>query len=129
MKRLVFSLTVFMLAATQPGRADWISFGFGGTFEASEIDTLTKWINDDCRPDEMANIMSFSYRGLNPLNIQVFCYKGGTGKLGKVKIVKTNYDYFFEQLKGAATGVILGFELDQEKNMVPTGKIILLTKE
>ena len=78
-----------------PGVAQqrWSTFHFGGEFNDAQVAMLTSWINDTCRPDEMGHIAGFSYQEApgKPLNLQVYCRQGGTGKLGKVKVVRSAY--------------------------------------
>jgi hypothetical protein len=71
----------------------WIRFHFGGEFSDAQVAMLTSWINDTCRPDEMGHIAGFSYQEApgKPLNLQVYCRQGESGKLGKVKVVRTAY--------------------------------------
>ena len=77
-------------AVAQP---HWITFHIGGGFNDAQAVKLTYWINDTCRPDEMGHIAGFSYQEApgKPLNLQVYCRKGDTGKLGKIKVVRSAY--------------------------------------
>ena len=77
-------------AVAQP---HWITFHIGGELDDAQAVKLTYWINDTCRPDEMGHIAGFSYQEApgKPLNLQVYCRKGDTGKLGKIKVVRSAY--------------------------------------
>ena len=139
MRAITFCALALLFGAVgaSPAHAQsWISFRFGGGFNDAQAKTLTDWINDTCRPDEMGNIIGFSYQTTpgGPLNLQVYCRQGGTGKLGKVKVVKIEYDeldFKFSLLKATQSAVFLGFQLAKAGNVMdpPTGTVVTVIKE
>jgi len=117
----------------------WITFDFGGKFSEGEAALLTSWINDTCRPDEMGHIAGFSYQEApgKPVNLKVYCRDGGTGKLGKVKVVRIAYpDEFPLDIPRSLTvsterAVILGFDVTKIDGVMkpPTGTVVMVVKE
>jgi hypothetical protein len=97
----------------------WITFHFDGGFNDDQAATLASWINDTCRPDEIGYIAGFSYQEApgKPLNLQVYCRQGGTGKLGKIKVVRSAYpgEFPLEMPRSLTVSteraVILGFDV------------------
>jgi len=124
-----------------PGAAQqlWITFHFGGGFNDEQAATLASWINDTCRPDEMGHIAGFSYQEApgKPLNLQVYCRQGGTGKLGKVKVVRSAYpsefplDMPLSLTVSTERAVILGFNVTKIDGLMkpPTGTVVMVVKE
>jgi hypothetical protein len=120
-------------------RQNWITFHLGGVFNDDRAATLTNWINDTCRPDEMGHIAGFSYQEApgKPLNLKVYCRQGGTGKLGKVKVVRSAYPSEFPlEIPRSLTisterAVILGFDVTTIKGLMdpPTGTVVMVVKE
>jgi hypothetical protein len=135
--RLCALALLFAALVASPGHAQsWISFRFGGGFSDAQATTLTNWINDACRPDEMGNIIGFSYQTAPgaPVSLQVYCRQGGTGKLGKVKVLRSEYSEFrlvFELLKPMQSAVILGFDLAKAGGVMdpPSGTVVMVVKE
>jgi hypothetical protein len=118
-------------AVAQP---HWITFHNGGGFNDAQAVKLTYWINDTCRPDEMGHIAGFSYQEApgKPLNLQVYCRKGGTGKLGKIKVVRSAYpsEFLLEIPLPTERAVILGFDVTNIKGMgPPTGTVVMVVKQ
>jgi hypothetical protein len=117
----------------------WITFDFGGGFKDAQAATLTSWINDTCRPDEMGYIAGFSYQEApgKPVNLRVYCRQGGTGKLGKVKVVRIAYpDEFPLDISRSFTvsterALILGFDVTKIDGLPkpPTGTVVMVVKE
>ena len=113
----------------------WITFHFGGGFNDAQAVTLTNWINDTCRPDEMGHIAGFSYQEApgKPLSLQVYCRKGGTGKLGEIKVVRSPYpsEFLLEIPLPTEHAVILGFDVTSTKGMMgpPTGTVVMVVKQ
>jgi len=116
----------------------WISFGFGGGFNDAQAAMLANWINDTCRPDEMGHIVGFSHQEApgKPVNLQIYCHQA-TGKLGKVKVVRSQFpdEFAFEQrlfkpvtIESAA---ILGFDVTKIQGFqaLPTGTVVMVVKE
>jgi len=123
-------------AAAQP---HWISFRFGGGFDDAQAAMLATWINDTCRPDEMGHIAGFSYQEApgKPLNLQVYCRQGESGKLGKVKVVRTAYPSEFpleiplSLTVSTERAVILGFNVTKITGLMdpPSGTVVMVVKE
>jgi hypothetical protein len=118
----------------------WITFNFGGKFSDEEAALLTSWINDDCRPDEMGYIAGFSYQEApgKPVNLKAYCRTGGTGKLGKVKVVRRAYprdfplDMPLSLTVSTERAVILGLDvtkIDKDLTKPPTGTVVMVVKE
>jgi hypothetical protein len=117
----------------------WITFHFGGGFNDDQAATLASWINDSCRPDEIGYIAGFSYQEApgKPLNLQVYCRQGGTGKLGKVKVVRSAYpgEFPLEMPRSLTVSteraVILGFDVTKIEGLMkpPTGTVVMVVKE
>jgi hypothetical protein len=117
----------------------WITFDFGGGFNDAEAATLTSWINDSCRPDQMGYIAGFSYQEApgKPVNLKVYCREGGTGKLGKVKVVRIAYprefplDMPLSLTVSTERAVILGFDVTKIDGLMtpPTGTVVMVVKE
>jgi hypothetical protein len=118
----------------------WITFDFGGRFSDEEAALLTSWINDTCRPDEMGYIAGFSYQAApgKPVNLKAYCRDGGSGKLGKVKVVRIAYPDGFplDPLRPLTAStervVILGFDvtrIDNDLMKPPTGTVVMVVKE
>jgi hypothetical protein len=128
---------LFALLGTSSAHAQgWISFRFGGGFSDAQAKTLADWINDTCRPDEMGNIIGFSYQNAPgaPINLQVYCRQAGTGKLGKIKVLRREYSEFhiqFELLKSMQRAAILGFDLAKAASVTeaPTGTVVMVVRE
>ena len=125
-----------------PGAAQqrWNTFHFGGGFNDDKAATLASWINDTCRPDEMGHIAGFTYQEApgKPLNLKVYCRQGGTGKLGKVKVVRRAYprdfplDMPLSLTVSTERAVILGFDvtkIDKDLTKPPTGTVVMVVKE
>jgi hypothetical protein len=117
----------------------WYTYHLGGAFNDDKAATLTSWINDTCRPDEMGHIAGFSYQEApgKPLNLKVYCRQGGTGKLGKVKVVRSAYpgEFPLEMPRSLTVSteraVILGFDVTTIKGLMdpPTGTVVMVVKE
>ena len=120
-------------------RQHWITFHFGGEFNDAQVAMLTSWINDTCRPDEMGHIAGFSYQEApgKPLNLQVYCRQGESGKLGKVKVVRTAYPSEFpleiplSLTVSTERAVILGFNVTKITGLMdpPSGTVVMVVKE
>ena len=145
---MIWSKQYFVCAALLAGlwaspaaaqRQHWITFHLGGVFSDDKATTLTSWINDTCRPDEMGHIAGFSYQEApgKPLNLKVYCRQGGTGKLGKVKVVRSAYPSEFpleiprSLTVSTESAVILGFDVTTIKGLLdpPTGTVVMVIKE
>jgi hypothetical protein len=132
---LLAGLWVSPATAQQP----WITYRFGGGFDDAKAATLTNWINDTCRPDDMSQIGGFSFQEApgKPVSLQVYCRRGETGKLGRVKVVRSEYRRAFPlemPLSLSASverAVILGFDLAWIGGMLdpPTGTVVMVVKE
>ncbi len=131
-------MLVGLWASPAVAQPHWISFRFGGGFDDAQAATLASWINDTCRPDEMGHIVGFSYQEApgKPVNLQVYC-RQATGKLGKVKVVRSQFpgEFAFEQrffkpvtIESAA---ILGFDVTKIQGFQdpPTGTVVMVVKE
>jgi hypothetical protein len=105
----------------------------------AQVAMLTSWINDTCRPDEMGHIAGFSYQEApgKPLNLQVYCRQGESGKLGKVKVVRTAYPSEFpleiplSLTVSTERAVILGFNVTKITGLMdpPSGTVVMVVKE
>jgi hypothetical protein len=138
-KIMCAAAVIFAVLGASPGVSQerWVSFRFAGGFSEANAKTLANWINDTCRPDEMGNIVGFSYQTSPgaPLALQVFCRQGGSGKLGKVKVVKNEFssDFEFRQksLGPMQNAVIVGFDLAKAGSVMdpPTGTAVMVVRE
>jgi len=125
------------LCGAQPSPAEegWISNSYSGPLTDSHLTELARWINDVCRPGEMGHIVGFSYQTgpKAPLNLHVFCLRGGDGKLGKVKILRHafagDYDFKTKHLGGQQTASIIGFELAAAPSDAQAGTVLIVVKD
>jgi len=132
-------LLVGLWASPAVAQQHWIGFHFGGEFSDAQVAMLTSWINDTCRPDEMGHIAGFSYQEApgKPLNLQVYCRQGESGKLGKVKVVRTAYPSEFpleiplSLTVSTERAVILGFNVTKMTGLMdpPSGTVVMVVKE
>jgi hypothetical protein len=132
-------LLVGLWASPAVAQQHWIRFHFGGEFSDAQVAMLTSWINDTCRPDEMGHIAGFSYQEApgKPLNLQVYCRQGESGKLGKVKVVRTAYPSEFpleiplSLTVSTERAVILGFDVTKITGLMdpPSGTVVMVVKE
>jgi len=118
-----------------PAQESWISNSYSGPLSDSHLADLARWINEVCRPDEMGHIVGFSYQtGVGaPLNLHVFCRRGGGGKLGKVKLLRHafagDYDFKTKHLGGQQTASIIGFELAAAPSGAQAGTVLIVVKD
>lgn len=124
-----------MLCGVSPCAAaeNWITNSYTGPYSDAQANALAGWINDVCHPDEMSNITGFSFQTAPgaPFNLRVFCHAGGSGKLGKVKVVRLpfvdGYTFKTQHLGATQSAAIIGYDLAASGK--PSGTVVMVIKQ
>jgi len=132
--KFVYVISLMLCGVSpSPAAENWITNSFSGPYSDDKANSLAGWINDVCRPDEMSNITGFSFQTAPgaAFNLRVFCHAGGSGKLGKVKVVRIpfagEYTFKTQHLGATQSAAIIGYDL--AASGTPPGTVVMVIKE